>query len=162
MEIAPLRELKRELNSYSQDELVKICLRLAKHKKEVKELLHYLCFESENQEAYQELVKEEMEEAFEEIAHLTVYKAKTKIRKALRALNKYIRFSGIKATEAELRIHFCQLLTQAEIGVTRSQVLRNIFHRQLTAAHKAIDKLHPDLQFDYEEPIERLANQVPY
>lgn len=160
MEIAPLRELKRELSTYPQADLIKICLRLAKHKKEVKELLHYLCFEAQDQNAYIALVKEEVDEVMADMPLHSLYQAKKKVRKGLRILNKYIRFSGEKQTEAELRIYFCQQILDSNLDLLRSTVLFNLFSRQVSAAKKAIDKLHPDLQFDFEEDFEGLVSAV--
>ena len=46
MKAATLNELRKELQALSSKELVEICLRLAKYKKESKELLTYLIFEA--------------------------------------------------------------------------------------------------------------------
>lgn len=160
MQIATLTELKRELGTYSDQDLIKIILRLAKHKKEVKELLHYLCFEAQDQDAYIAVIKEEVVEAFGEVPVANMYRAKTRIRKILRTLNKYIRFSGEKATEAELRIFFCQQLLESDLPFTHSRVLLNLYERQVAAAAKAIDKLHPDLQYDFQMDYQALVDAV--
>ena len=67
MKAATLKELKLELSELSQEQLLKICLHLAKFKKENKELLTYLLLESESEDGYIETVKEEVDELFKSI-----------------------------------------------------------------------------------------------
>ncbi|MDO9156299.1 MAG: hypothetical protein Q7U17_05460, partial [Sediminibacterium sp.] len=52
MKAASVHEIKQALLSNSSKELAELCLRLAKFKKENKELLTYLLFEAHNEEAY--------------------------------------------------------------------------------------------------------------
>ena len=67
MKTATVSEIKKELIFRSSDELMELCLRLARFKKENKELLTYLLFESEDEEAFIVGVKRRMDEQFEEI-----------------------------------------------------------------------------------------------
>jgi len=60
MKAATVAQLKKELQYKSQDEVLQLCLRLARFKKENKELLTYLLFESDSEEGYIETVKEEL------------------------------------------------------------------------------------------------------
>ena len=46
MKAATVAQLKKELQFKSQEEIMELCLRLARFKKENKELLTYLLFES--------------------------------------------------------------------------------------------------------------------
>ncbi len=46
------KELKEELNSRSPNDLRELCLRLARFKKENKELLTYLLFEASDEQEY--------------------------------------------------------------------------------------------------------------
>src|SRR5690554_8199344 len=94
METASLAEIKKELKPLSQQQLQDIVVRLAKFKKENKELLHYLLFEAYNQKAFIQMIREEMDEQFIQMKRLKPYRAKTTLRKSLRTLKKYIRFAG--------------------------------------------------------------------
>ena len=156
MKIATVRELKKELAERPNDKLVEICLRLAKHKKETKELLHYLIFESHDESSYISAIKEEVEEGFDNMNMANLYWAKKSIRKILRSLNKYIRFSGIKETELELRLFFCRQIVDSGLDIPRSAVLLNLYYRQMNTCQKLFDALHPDLQFDYETELNDL------
>jgi len=153
MKIASLSQLKKELSTLSSEELRETCLRIVKHKKENKELLHYLVFESSNEEAFTSAVKEEVVEEFEAMNKANLYWAKKTIRKILRSINKYIRFSGKKQTEVELRLFFCQQIQDSGLKIIRSQALYNLYQRQIILIEKALTTMHPDLQFDYQEQI---------
>ena len=73
MKAATVKELKDELSKYSQKEILAICLRLSKFKKENKELLTYLLYESKNELAYIENVKNEIDIQFEQINRNSYY-----------------------------------------------------------------------------------------
>jgi len=73
MKAVTVTVLKKELKNQSQSELIELCLRLSKFKKENKELLTYLLFESSYEEGYIETVKLEIDELFELINTNTYY-----------------------------------------------------------------------------------------
>ena len=150
MKIATISELKKELSELPADQVKEICLRIAKHKKENKELLHYLIYESFNEESFISAIKEEVIDQFDSMNKTNLYWAKKTIRKILRNLNKYIRFSSLKQTEVELRIFFCQQINASGLKIGQSQALVNLYERQITLIKKALSTLEPDLQFDYE------------
>ena len=56
--------VKKELETKKNSELLSYCLKLAKFKKENKELLSFLLFESHDINAYINNVKDEVSEAF--------------------------------------------------------------------------------------------------
>ena len=102
--------IKKELKHRSQDELMALCLRLSRFKKENKELLTYLLFEAHNEEGYIESVKQYIDEAFEAINTDSFFYIRKSMRKILRNVKKYIRYSLKKETEVELLLYFCQKL----------------------------------------------------
>ena len=157
MEAAPLSHIKQELKSRPPAELYELCLRLARFKKENKELLTYLLFEAGAEDAYISMIKSEMDREFQEINKSNVYYAKKTIRKIVKITNKHIRFSGQKQTEVELRIHFCKKLLTLKPFLNRSMALQNIYARQLQNTRKAMSRLHEDLQFDYENELKQLT-----
>ena len=156
MKPASLAEIKRTLKELDEQELIAICLRLGKFKVDNKELLSYLLFESQDEQSYISAIKEEIEDDFESINSNNLYWAKKGIRKIVRKLTKQIRYSGNKQTEAEILIHFCATMKNSGIPFKRSQVLLNTYNRQLEKIKKAIEKLHEDLQADYNIEIEDL------
>jgi hypothetical protein len=148
MKTATIQELKQELLAIPHNELVELLLKLARSKKENKELLTFLLFESSDITGYIDGVKKEMETAFLDINISHVYFAKKTIRKVLRITNKYIRFSGSKQVEAELLIHFCKLINDSGIKIDKNPALKNLYQNQLKKIEKAMDSLHEDMQYD--------------
>lgn len=149
MKAAGVKDLKDELKSKTKDELVALALRLSRFKKENKELLTYLLFEASNEDQYVSEVKTEINKSFEEINTGSIYFVKKNIRKILRETKKHIRYSNEKKTEVELLLHYCQELKKVK-GFNRSSTLQNIVDTQVRIAKKALEKLHEDLQYDYE------------
>ena len=107
MKAASVKELKDELNHRSPQELLEICLRLSKFKKENKELLTYLLFDSFDEAGYTEKVKQELEEQIDSINQTNNSYIKKSDRKILRTLKRYARYSSRIETEVELLIYFC-------------------------------------------------------
>jgi hypothetical protein len=157
METASVSIIKKELKTLPPDVLQELVVRLAKYKKENKELLSYLLFENQNEQAYIRSVKEEMDEQFTRLNRISLYLAKKTLRKVLRTMNKYIRFSGSKETEIELRLYFCEKMRAMGYRLKNNRVLFNMYQRQVQLIRTAHSKLHEDLQYDYEEAVEKLS-----
>jgi hypothetical protein len=110
----------------------------------------------EDESSYIEAVKEDIDEAFEQVNGTNLYWAKKTIRKTLRITTKHIRFSGQKQTEVELLIYFCQVLRDSGLPIDESTVLENLYDRQIIKIEKALSYLHEDLQFDYQTEVDEL------
>lgn len=154
-----IKELKEELRQHSPGELLELCLRLSRFKKENKELLAYLLFDSSDEPAYIESVKSEIDEQFELVNRATSYFIKKSIRRILKNTRKYIRYSGKKETEVELLIYFCSKMNQFRPSIHRITALQNLFDRLIESIKKTILSLHEDLQFDYGKELDKLLNQ---
>ena len=155
MKIPPLNELKKELEYKNKDELLSICLRLAKFKKENKELLAFLLFEESDISTYVENIKNETTEYFGGINNSNVYFIKKSLRKILRYVNKHIKFSGSKQAEAEILIHFCNNILECSIPIHKSRQLLNMYETQLNKIDSALSTLHPDLQYDLRKQLKK-------
>ncbi len=158
LKTATLSQIKKELNLLTKAELVEKCTRIAKYKKENKELLNYLLFEQENEQAFIDSVKEEVNVMFSELPISNIYRVKKSLRKIIRFITKYIKYSSIKSTEVELRICFCQNMKKYNLPISRSKVLENMFDSQLIRIEKVVTMLHEDVQFDYSSDIEALKH----
>ncbi len=157
MKTATIKEIKSELSQCTHQEIIALCLRLSRFKKENKELLTYLLFESTHEEGYIENIKSEVDEQFDAINTVSYYYIKKSVRKILRTIKKYIRYSKNKETEIELLLHFCQKLKDFKPSIQRNNVLKNIYLRELEAVKKKVKLLHEDLQYDYELELESLS-----
>lgn len=157
MKAATVHDIKKELEGLDPERTQALCLRLARFKKDNKELLTYLLFEAHDEAGYMESVKRDITEQFAEIPNLTVYYVKKSLRRILRTVNKQIKYSGLPATELTLRIHFCQQIKESAIPINKSAVLVNLYQQQLKKIDQALAKLPEDLQYDYQSDIENLT-----
>ena len=157
MKTASIKELKEELKFQSPTQLMELCLRLSKFKKENKQLLTYLLFESSNEVAYIDAVKQEIDIEFEQINRDSVYYIKKSVRKILKHTKTHIRYSKKKETEVELLIHYCRKLKKINSDVPYNITLENILERQITLIKKVMQSLHEDLRFDYKTELEELV-----
>ncbi|MEO6541417.1 MAG: hypothetical protein ABIN74_10515 [Ferruginibacter sp.] len=156
MKAASIHELKTELSNTSPDQLVELCVRLAKFKKENKELLTYLMFEAFDENAYIENIKTEMMAQFEEINLSSLYFVKKSLRKILRMLNKFIRYTGSTEAEVRLLMFFCKTLKDSGIPFEKNAVIRNMYQNQIKKIAKSVSTMHEDLQYEYVKELEEL------
>ncbi len=156
MKAATIHELKLELSNASADQLAELCIRLAKFKKENKELLTYLLFEAFDEQAYVENIKAAMLAQFAEINTASIYFVKKSLRKIIRTLNKYIRYTGSAETEAKLLLFFCATLKQSGIPIERNPVIKNMYGNQLKKIGKTIASMHEDLQYEFNRELDQL------
>ena len=159
MKAATSNELKQELQVSTPKQLLELCLRLARFKKENKELLTYLLFEAHDEASYIQSVKNDMDEQFAELSHFNLYLSKKSLRKILRNTNKYIRYTGSKLAETELLIHYCKNILSAKIPFHKSAALSNLYNQQLKKINAAVILLHEDLQHDYWREIEVISSK---
>ncbi|MBS1554900.1 MAG: hypothetical protein JSU09_08230 [Bacteroidetes bacterium] len=157
MTFASLAEIKKQLQETDADVLQALCLRLAKYKKENKELLGYLLFESQNEAGYVQQIKEEIDAQFEELKGRNLYLVKKMLRKILRYTNRHIKYSNRDETDLELRIFFCEKIKQAKIPLRESAVILNLYQGQLKKINAVLAKLPEDLQSDYSNAIRTIS-----
>ena len=162
MKAVTIKQLKEELSHKSGNELKELCLHLSRFKKENKELLTYLLFEAHNEEYYIESIKELMDELFEDINTKNYFFIRKSMRKILTQVKKYIRYSKKKATETELLLYYCKKMKNFYPPIDESIRLQSVFEGQVRMIRKAIDKLHEDLQYDYQLELENLLNENEY
>jgi hypothetical protein len=156
MKAVTVKDLKTELSTRSAKELLDICLRLSKFKKENKELLTYLLFESEQETDYIASVKREIDTQFDSINTRNFFFIKKSIRKILREIKKYVRYSQKKETEVELLLYFCRKLANFTPAIQRNASMVNLYNKQLEVIENTIAKLHEDLQYDYGQEFQGL------
>ncbi len=149
MKPATVHEIKQELITLPASALAELCLRLAKFKKDNKELLTYLLFEASDQAAYVENVKKEIDLGFEELPKPNLYLTKKSLRKILRTTAKEIRYMGSPQAEVELLTYFCSKIKGSDIPIHKNAVLNNLYQQQLKKIRGVIATLHEDLQYDY-------------
>lgn len=151
-----LSDLKKELSGLSTHELTEICLRMAKYKKENKELLSYLLFDADAPMKYAEQIKGFLLEDFKTMQKHYYYSTKS-MRKIIRLINRYAKYTGSKEVEIELALWFCiNFLKFADLK-TSHKPMQGLLTRQFEKVIKLIPKLHEDLQFDYRKEFDSLV-----
>ncbi len=153
-----LQDIKKELQHLSAEQITELCLRLARHKKESKELLAYLLFETD-EAAFIEKVKAEAGFMFSQLPTHS-YNAAKALRKILRLLGKYTKFMASKGAEIELLISFCNNYIQYADRRSSYKPLRLILTRQVEKIRTLIKKLDEDLQFDYVNDYEAMLTEA--
>ncbi len=156
MKAESISNLKKELTVLSKQDLLDICLKVLKFKKENKELVTYLLFESNDIPAFIEKAKAEIENAITTSNFGYAHYAKKSLRKTLVITNKYIKYSNSPIVQAELLIFFCQLMKENVSALRRNPTLFNMYNNQLKKIDKAIASMHEDLQYDYNGTIDNI------
>ena len=159
MKPVTIKKIKDELHYKSSQELIELCLKLSKFKKENKELLSYLLFDVEDEATYIYNVNEYSTLLFGDINTKSFFYIRKSVRKILKLTKKYIRYSKKKETEIELLLHFCKELKKVSPSISKSPRLLNVYNRQLILIKKAIATLHEDLQYDYQLEFDQLLDE---
>jgi hypothetical protein len=154
---ASVNDIRKELANISSKDIQLLCLRLARYKKENKELLNYLLFEAQDEAGYIQSVKAEIDELFNDVANKNLYLAKKVLRKILRYANRQIKYSGQPQTELEIRIYFCEKMLAQNLPLTTGTVLYNLYQQQLKKIASVLAKLPEDEQGDYTRAIKKIA-----
>ena len=156
MDSASLAQIRKELKTLSPDEVSELCNKLIKYKRDNKELINYLLFETQDEDSYVSRIKEEVSEAFAATNTRGFYLAKKSIRRALRIANKYIKYSEVPETEIDVLLHFCEEMRDLGLDFKRSKVMSNLYERQVVKIKDIYSDLHEDLQFDFWARVEQL------
>ena len=156
MDSASLAQIRKELKTLSPEEVSELCNKLIKYKRDNKELINYLLFETQDEDSYVARIKEEVSEAFAATNTRGFYLAKKSIRRALRIANKYIKYSEVPETEVDVLLHFCEEMRDLGLDFKRSKVMSNLYERQVVKIKDVYSDLHEDLQFDFRARVEQL------
>lgn len=156
MDSASLAQIRKELKTLSREEVVELCNKLIKYKRDNKELVNYLLFETQDEDSYVARIKEDVSEAFAATNTRGFYLAKKSIRRALRIANKYIKYSDVPETEIDVLLHFCEELRGLGLDYKRSKVMSNLYERQVVKIKDIYSDLHEDLQFEFQNRIDEL------
>ena len=154
-----IAEIKKELQHLDNAQLTELCLRLVRSKKENKELLAFLLFESGDIPAYVEKINAQTNEYFRDINNFNTYYIKKSVRKILRHINKHIKFIAAKQAEAEIRIYFCNCMIDYSLPFRKSRQLLKIYESQLNKIETVLLSLHPDLQYDLRKQLKVRTNK---
>lgn len=160
MKTAGLAEIKKEIQNIPEKELRELLLSVARYKKENKELLSYLLFDSQDEMSYLEEIKYDIKDMFELINRSNLYYTRKGLRKVQRNFEKYLKYTKIPESSIEIRIYFCQMMLENDIPMERSTAIKNIFFRQIQKIENTMDKVHTDFQLDFRDSIAELKKYL--
>ncbi|MEX1190271.1 MAG: hypothetical protein WED33_13510 [Bacteroidia bacterium] len=143
-----LNDLKKDLGGLPQPELVQVVLRLARLKIENKELIHYLLYYAHDSSAYVEVLMPEVLDPFEQ-EFLNSYALSKRLRKSMRVIAKYLRFTSDRAGESELLLAVVSKYLATYRYEYRHAALSRIIVRCLKKTHDNFEKIHEDYRADY-------------
>ncbi len=160
MKAASVKEIKSALENLRENELVELCLRLVKFKKENKELATYVLFDESNEAIYITSVKESLEAMFEDVHKTNPYFAKKTLRKIVRTANKFTRYSSDETTGVELLLFIAEKMRAMSLNIKKTTALENIYLGVLKKVKKIISGLHEDLQYDYLRQLQKIETSA--
>lgn len=156
MKAASAQEIRTALKEKGEKELLELCLRLLRYKKENKELITFLLFEADDLPAFIKGVNEETDAGFAALNKDSYYIAKKGLRRLLRNANKHIRYSSSKTVEVEVLLHFCTAFKGIKASWQKTSALASLYASQLKKIRTALEAMHEDLQYDYRRSLTRL------
>lgn len=156
MKAASVKEIKSAIENLPPAELLELCLRLIKSKKENKELATYILFDETNEAGYIENVKSSLVLLFDDVNKTNPFFAKKTLRKIVRVANRYIRYSKDATTEVEVLLFVADSMRGLKLDMKKSTALENIYIGLIKKIKKGVESLHDDLQYDYQKQIKLL------
>lgn len=158
MKAASVKQIKEELLKRSPNELVNICLRLSKFKKENKELITYLLFDAADEQGYVKEVVQTLVGEFETVNIKSLYIAKKNLRRIVRMVNRFIKYSDDPETPVQILMALCIEMKKLPLNFSRSASLANIVSATRNRLLKHIELLHEDLQYEYKREFQKLID----
>lgn len=156
MSPASVEDIKKELQRLPPKKVLELTLRLARFKKENKELLTYLLFEAGDEQGYVQSLQFEIDEQLQRISKAPSATVKKQLRRITTLINRQSKYIGNKASSAELHLYLCfGLLNHPEKLLTITSA-NTIFHQQLNKASRLVPLLEEDLQHDFQLKIDQL------
>lgn len=152
MKVASIDELKKELSTMPPKKILDLTLRLARFRKENKELLTYLLFEAGDEAGYVQSLQLEIDELLSEIPASRTSVIKKHLRKISRLITRQSKYIGSKVASVELVLHFAESMHKGDFSASAPV----IFVQQLNKVRKLISFVDEDLQYDYERRLAML------
>jgi len=160
MKIPSLANIKKELVQRNEAELVDLVLQLSKLNRDNKAYVYFKLFEADDQELYLTMVKEDLEEAFQNANLKSYFTAKKSAQAIRRMMNKSLKLTKEKVTTIELIFFFCEKIIEFGYLKFNHPVINNLYASQVKKIEKLVAGLHEDLQFDYQETLHNFKKYI--
>lgn len=156
MKAKSLKKLREELVYAEKQDLVDLCLQLARFKAENKELLTYELFYRNNKDLYLTEIETHVDKEFKGLNADSYHYLKKGVQKINRHIKKYVRIAKDPEVEVHLTLYFLEKFKDYQPPLHKQKILNNLYQREYKLVCKKIEKLHPDLQYDYNSALEEL------
>jgi hypothetical protein len=161
MQPASIEDIKKELQQQQPKTVLELLLKLARFKKENKELLTYLLFEKGDEAGYVQSIKLEIDDLISQVDGAPYTVSKKVLRKIPRIINKQIKYMASKPAAAELHLHFSRQLQGLAGLPTGRAIPEKLFMQQLGKLEKLMPSLDEDLRHDYEKQVAEMQLRNP-
>ena len=160
MKIPSLANIKKELVQRNVAELVDLVLQLSKLNRDNKAYVYFKLFEADDQELYITMVKEDLEDAFQNANLKSYFTAKKSAQAIRRMMNKSLKLTKDKVTTIALIFFFCEKIIEFGYLKFNHPVINNLYASQVKKIEKLVAGLHEDLQFDYQETLHNFKKHI--
>lgn len=150
-----LSDIKKELALLDKAQLMALCTRMAKLKKENKEFLSYLISDADDPQFYAEKLKAELDVVWKEPFY-SVWALNKSLRKSLRLISKYRRFTSHLRGELELMLHFQQGFFDHWKHGFNNRRFESMSDQNLRKIHKLFGQIDEEFRADYQAQIDDL------
>lgn len=157
MQPASIETIKAELKQLPPKQVFDLLLRLARFKKENKELLTYILFESSDEPGYLQQVKAEITDELVTIDGLPAYQYKKQFRKIQRKLNKPLKYMGSKAAAVELYMHMVHMIAAKKKTIFIRAFLDKMLQQYVTKIERLLPALDPDISSDIKRELRMVS-----
>ena len=151
MQAASINTIKNELKQLPPKQVLDLLLRLARFKKENKELLTWLLFESHDEVGYIEDIKSGITDELGQIDGLPAYQYKKQFRKIQRKINKPIKYTGSKTAAVELYMHMINMI----VAKKKTIFIRAFLDKALQQYISKVEKILPGMVSDIASDVSR-------
>ncbi|MEZ5174419.1 MAG: hypothetical protein R2850_13175 [Bacteroidia bacterium] len=143
-----LNDLKKDVQGLPHPELVRLLMRMSRLKTENKELLHFMLYYEHDPMSYANALKEEVLAPFDDaFVHSRILSKK--IRKSLKIIARFTRFSSNREGESDLLLSLVENYLETYRYEYRQLVLARMMVRCMKKVYDNFERIHEDFRADY-------------
>jgi hypothetical protein len=156
---ATIEDIKKHLQKLPPGKVLELTLKLARFKKENKELLTYLLFEAGDEQGYVQSLQFEIDEMISDTKKGPSATVKKSLRRITRLITRQSKYIGNKSSAAELHLHFCRSLLSHSDNLLSVTSANTIYHQQLNKIEKLLPSLDEDMKHDLSRQLTLMTNK---
>lgn len=155
-----IAEIKKAVGFLDEKELRLLLMEIIGFSTDNKRFAYFKLHEQQDEQFFMSESKEFLLQEFFKAVNTNYWTGKKSLQKLRSTLNKLLKFTKRKDFQLELILYFCLQCKEFGYLSYRHPVIENLYTTQLRKAESLINKLHEDLQYDYEHQLEELKAVV--